>query len=96
MAHGALMLMCPDRWVTGGWTSCSAPCGAGLMTRSVECVHQPSLDSSRTRVLKDQDCQDPKPRPVQACNRFDCAPMWEAGGWGQVRQSTVPAAPEAH
>lgn len=77
----------PDRWVTGDWTSCSATCGVGLMTRSVECVHQPSRDGDRDRVLSDQDCQSPKPGPVQACNRFDCPPTWDPQDWGQVKQS---------
>lgn len=57
------------------------------MTRSVECVHQPTRDRNHTRALKDQDCQNPKPSPVQACNRFDCPPTWEAQDWVQVRES---------
>eukprot|EP00066_Takifugu_rubripes_P015818 XP_011605084.1 PREDICTED: ADAMTS-like protein 1 [Takifugu rubripes] len=78
---------CPPRWVTGEWTSCSATCGVGLMTRSVECVHQPGRDSNRTGVLRDQDCQNLKPSPVQACNRFDCPPMWDPQDWGQCSSS---------
>lgn len=56
------------------------------MTRSVECVHQPTRDRNHTRALRDQDCQNPKPSPVQACNRFDCPPTWEAQDWVQVRE----------
>ncbi|CAF96679.1 unnamed protein product, partial [Tetraodon nigroviridis] len=78
---------CPPRWVTGEWTSCSAPCGVGLMSRSVECVQRPSRDGGRARTLSDQDCRDPKPSPVRACNRSDCAPVWEPGAWGQVKQT---------
>lgn len=55
------------------------------MTRSVECVQQPARDSNRTRALRDQDCQNLKPGPVQACNRFDCPPMWDPQDWGQVK-----------
>lgn len=55
------------------------------MTRSVECVQQPTRDSNRTRALRDQDCQNPKPGPVQACNRFDCPPEWDPQDWGQVK-----------
>ncbi|XP_061816938.1 ADAMTS-like protein 1 isoform X1 [Nerophis lumbriciformis] len=74
---------CPPRWETGQWSSCSASCGVGLMSRTVACTHQPSRDSNRTEVLRDDKCHDPKPRPAQACNRFDCPPMWEAQNWGQ-------------
>lgn len=49
------------------------------------CTHRPSRDSNRTAVLRNEDCSSPKPSPVQACNRFDCPPMWEARDWGQVR-----------
>ncbi|KAK9524659.1 hypothetical protein VZT92_017031 [Zoarces viviparus] len=78
---------CPPRWETGEWSSCSATCGVGLMTRTVACTHRPSRDSNRTEVLRDEDCQSPKPRPVQACNRFDCPPMWDTRDWGQCSQS---------
>uniref|UniRef100_A0A3B4WPA4 PLAC domain-containing protein n=1 Tax=Seriola lalandi dorsalis TaxID=1841481 RepID=A0A3B4WPA4_SERLL len=69
------------------WSSCSATCGVGLMTRTVACTHRPSRDSNRTEVLRDEDCQNPKPSPVQACNRFDCPPMWDTPDWGQCSQS---------
>nr|XP_046236541.1 ADAMTS-like protein 1 isoform X1 [Scatophagus argus] len=78
---------CPPRWETGEWSSCSATCGVGLMTRTVACTHQPSRDSNHTEVLRDEDCQNPKPSPVQACNRFDCPPMWDTRVWGQCSQS---------
>ncbi|XP_026154197.1 ADAMTS-like protein 1 isoform X3 [Mastacembelus armatus] len=78
---------CPPRWETGEWSSCSATCGVGLMTRTVACTHRPSRDSNETEVLRDEDCQNPKPSPVQACNRFDCPPMWDTHDWGKCSQS---------
>lgn len=75
---------CVHRWDAGEWSSCSATCGVGLMTRTVACTHRPSRDSNRTEVLRDEDCQNPKPSPVQACNRFDCPPTWDTPEWGQV------------
>ncbi|KAF3698002.1 ADAMTS-like protein 1 [Channa argus] len=78
---------CPPRWEAGEWSSCSATCGVGLMTRGVACTHRPSRDSNRTEVLTDEHCQNPKPSPVQACNRFDCPPMWDTQDWGQCSQN---------
>nr|XP_057923011.1 ADAMTS-like protein 1 isoform X1 [Doryrhamphus excisus] len=78
---------CPPRWETGQWSSCSASCGVGLMSRTVACTHQPSRDSNSTEILRNDDCHDPKPNPIQACNRFDCPPMWEAQDWGQCSGS---------
>ncbi|KAE8279026.1 ADAMTS-like protein 1 [Larimichthys crocea] len=78
---------CPPRWETGEWSSCSATCGVGLMTRTVVCTHRPTRDSNRTEVLRDGDCQNPKPTPVQACNRFDCPPMWDSRDWGQCSRT---------
>uniref|UniRef100_A0AAV2KJD2 ADAMTS-like protein 1 n=1 Tax=Knipowitschia caucasica TaxID=637954 RepID=A0AAV2KJD2_KNICA len=78
---------CPSRWDTGEWSSCSATCGVGLMTRSVACTRRPSMGSNLTEVLRPEDCPSPKPSPVQACNRFDCPPMWETRDWGKCSQT---------
>uniref|UniRef100_A0A3B3BLI4 Uncharacterized protein n=1 Tax=Oryzias melastigma TaxID=30732 RepID=A0A3B3BLI4_ORYME len=75
------------RWKTGEWSSCSATCGVGLMTRTVACTHRPFADSNRTVILGEEDCHPPKPSPVQACNRFDCPPLWDLHPWGQCSQS---------
>ncbi|XP_068164161.1 ADAMTS-like protein 1 isoform X3 [Antennarius striatus] len=78
---------CPPRWETGAWSSCSATCGVGLMSRTVACAKQPSRNSNRTEILRDEDCLNPKPSPIQACNRFDCPPMWDTRDWGQCSRS---------
>ncbi|XP_053716343.1 ADAMTS-like protein 1 isoform X1 [Synchiropus splendidus] len=74
---------CPPRWVTGSWTSCSASCGIGLMSRSVVC----SRKDIPIEVLAEEACAGPKPVPVQVCNRLDCPPGWEVGDWQQCSQS---------
>ncbi|XP_043953639.1 ADAMTS-like protein 1 isoform X1 [Gambusia affinis] len=79
--------LCPPRWETGQWSSCSATCGVGLMTRTVTCTHRPSPNSNYSAVLKDEMCQKPKPSPFQACNRFDCPPTWDTREWGQCSQT---------
>uniref|UniRef100_A0A3Q2Q1M6 ADAMTS-like protein 1 n=1 Tax=Fundulus heteroclitus TaxID=8078 RepID=A0A3Q2Q1M6_FUNHE len=78
---------CPPRWESREWSSCSATCGVGLMTRTVACTHRPSPDSNYSTVLKDELCQKPKPSPYQACNRFDCPPTWETRDWGQCSRT---------
>ncbi|KAM4714553.1 ADAMTS-like protein 1 isoform 1-T1 [Anableps anableps] len=79
--------LCPPRWETGEWSSCSATCGVGLMTRTITCTHQPYPNSNYSAVLKDEMCQKPKPGPFQACNRFDCPPTWDTHDWGQCSQT---------
>ncbi|XP_049591165.1 ADAMTS-like protein 1 isoform X3 [Syngnathus scovelli] len=74
---------CPPRWEAGGWSQCSASCGVGLMSRTVACARRPSVGSNSTEVLPNENCHDPKPNPIQACNRFDCPPTWETQEWGK-------------
>ncbi|CAL8241804.1 unnamed protein product [Merluccius merluccius] len=78
---------CPPRWQTGAWSSCSATCGVGLMTRTVACTHRPSRTSNQTRAVRDEECPPSKPGPVQACNRFDCPPSWETQEWGKCSRT---------
>ncbi|KAM3857602.1 ADAMTS-like protein 1 [Diretmus argenteus] len=78
---------CPPRWETGEWSSCSASCGVGLMTRTVACTHRPSRDSNHTESVRDEECRTPKPSPLKACNRFDCPPMWDPRDWGKCSHS---------
>uniref|UniRef100_A0A3B5AIQ3 PLAC domain-containing protein n=1 Tax=Stegastes partitus TaxID=144197 RepID=A0A3B5AIQ3_9TELE len=84
---------CFHRWDTGEWSSCSATCGVGLMTRTVACTHRPSRNSNHTAVLKDEDCPKPKPSPTfcpsksptnqQSCSKQDCPPQWVTNDWSQ-------------
>ncbi|KAJ8268917.1 hypothetical protein COCON_G00115240 [Conger conger] len=78
---------CPPRWETAAWSSCSATCGVGLMSRAVSCTHLQSREDNRTVTVSDGKCRLPKPSPVQACNRFDCPPMWELKDWAQCSRS---------
>ncbi|MBN3310221.1 ATL1 protein, partial [Amia calva] len=78
---------CPPRWEAGTWSSCSASCGVGLRSRSVACKHLQSRVNNETVTVSDDKCRLPKPSPVQACNRFDCPPMWEPQGWQRCSRS---------
>ncbi|XP_061524819.1 ADAMTS-like protein 1 isoform X2 [Phycodurus eques] len=74
---------CPPRWEVGEWSHCSASCGVGLMSRTVTCARRTSRDNNSTEILPNENCHDPKPNPIQACNRFDCPPVWETLEWGK-------------
>lgn len=78
---------CPPRWEVEAWSSCSATCGVGLQTRAVTCMVKKSLQSNYTEKVKEEECQLPKPLSVQACNRFDCPPMWHEQQWTQCSQT---------
>uniref|UniRef100_A0A3Q3MYH6 PLAC domain-containing protein n=1 Tax=Labrus bergylta TaxID=56723 RepID=A0A3Q3MYH6_9LABR len=73
--------LCILRWETGEWSSCSATCGVGLMTRTVACTHRPSRDSNHTEAVRDKDCQNPKPSPP--CAKDECQPQWVTTSWSQ-------------
>ncbi|KAK3567378.1 hypothetical protein QTP86_019893, partial [Hemibagrus guttatus] len=74
---------CPPRWGLEAWSSCSATCGVGLQTRAVTCTLKVSAHSNHTERVSDEKCRQPKPSSVQACNRFDCPPMWDPQEWSQ-------------
>uniref|UniRef100_A0A3B4X124 Uncharacterized protein n=1 Tax=Seriola lalandi dorsalis TaxID=1841481 RepID=A0A3B4X124_SERLL len=81
---------CIDRWETGEWSSCSATCGVGLMTRTVACTHRPSRDSNRTEVLRDEDytfCPSKSPANQQPCAKQECPPHWVTTDWSQCSVS---------
>uniref|UniRef100_A0A023EZL6 Putative a disintegrin and metalloproteinase with thrombospondin motifs 9 n=1 Tax=Triatoma infestans TaxID=30076 RepID=A0A023EZL6_TRIIF len=63
------------RWVYGSWSTCSATCGAGMETRSAEC-----MDHSG-RTTNDVVCDKNKKEVVQRpCWLQDC-PKWEPVDW---------------
>ncbi|XP_047676531.1 ADAMTS-like protein 1 isoform X1 [Tachysurus fulvidraco] len=74
---------CPPRWELEAWSSCSATCGVGLQTRAVICTLKVSAHSNHTMRVNGEKCRHPKPSSVQACNRFDCPPMWDPQEWSQ-------------
>ncbi|KAI5104217.1 ADAMTS-like protein 3, partial [Silurus meridionalis] len=78
---------CPPRWELESWSSCSATCGVGLQTRAVTCTLKVNAHTNHTERVKDEKCRQPKPSSVQACNRFDCPPMWDPQQWSQCSQT---------
>nr|XP_033776500.1 ADAMTS-like protein 1 isoform X2 [Geotrypetes seraphini] len=78
---------CPPRWEIEKWNACSLTCGIGLQTRRVFCSQLLSRETNRTEILADELCRQPKPTLVQACNRFDCPPAWQATEWQQCSKT---------
>uniref|UniRef100_A0A3Q4MH58 Uncharacterized protein n=1 Tax=Neolamprologus brichardi TaxID=32507 RepID=A0A3Q4MH58_NEOBR len=74
------------RWESSPWTACSTSCGGGIQSRLVSCVEE-DMQGTITPTEEWKYCQNPKPSPLQACNRFDCPPMWDTHDWGQCSQS---------
>uniref|UniRef100_H2ZL21 Peptidase M12B domain-containing protein n=1 Tax=Ciona savignyi TaxID=51511 RepID=H2ZL21_CIOSA len=67
------------RWRKGVWGACSASCGRGSKTRSVECFN------SNRAVVADAKClaTKPKPRVVRNCVKQRRCPRWRTGKWNQ-------------
>ncbi len=56
-------------WQTSSWGACSASCGPGTQTRTVQCVR-----NETGAVVPDANCgATPKPASSQACNNGACA-----------------------
>ncbi|XP_067873835.1 ADAMTS-like protein 3 isoform X3 [Heterodontus francisci] len=72
---------CPPRWDTRPWRQCSATCGVGIQTRDVFCKRMITHVIEDSIKVADEECSDPKPPELQACNQFDCPPSWHKGEW---------------
>ncbi|XP_029114318.1 papilin isoform X2 [Scleropages formosus] len=74
---------CPQTrsWKMGEWSACSAPCGGGSQTRSVQCISHEGIGS---RVVEDSICASYSSQPVsqQSCNLQPC-PRYSVTRWSQ-------------
>lgn len=59
-------------WVTGDWDACSAVCGGGTQTRTVQCLDEDGNAAS--------NCEGAAPISTRTCNDTPCG-QWEVSDW---------------
>ncbi|CAG0900002.1 unnamed protein product, partial [Darwinula stevensoni] len=72
---------CPPRWSVSTFSPCSKPCGGGVQTRTVECVHEVTRGVRNILTVDPSQCPQPPPPSKQSCNHVDCHPSWIPGEW---------------
>ncbi|XP_065566633.1 protein madd-4-like isoform X2 [Artemia franciscana] len=74
---------CPPRWNISEFSTCNKPCGGGIQTREITCIHEVARGGSNTLPVAAELCPQPAPRSQQFCNMFDCPPAWTTGPWSK-------------
>lgn len=64
-------------WSVGKWPECSAECGGGVWSRSVECV-----ELTTGTPVEPHLCRRSRPNYLEACNTMECG-EWVVGEWGE-------------
>ncbi|KAL1425853.1 hypothetical protein MTO96_018835 [Rhipicephalus appendiculatus] len=77
----ACNLHCTLWWRVGEPSECSARCGNGVRTRSVQCVQR--SDGGQESVVPDSRCEarEPKPLEVEKCGEPCRNFRWDYGDW---------------
>ncbi|CAJ0593718.1 unnamed protein product [Cylicocyclus nassatus] len=80
---------CPPVWQVGPFGPCSVSCGGGTATRSVSCVRPVSRSGGADAhiVLRDIECNLPKPLDTEACSVVACPASWIIGEWSECSAS---------
>ncbi|XP_051776371.1 ADAMTS-like protein 3 isoform X1 [Erpetoichthys calabaricus] len=87
MSRSCSTELCPPRWESTSWNSCSATCGVGIQTRSVTCKRRASFNNEDSVLVPEKECLEAKPAIVQSCNQFDCPPLWQVEEWRECSHS---------
>ncbi|XP_049815817.1 protein madd-4-like [Schistocerca nitens] len=74
---------CPPRWNYSEYQACSKPCGIGIRTREVTCIHEVTRGGSNTIIVPNSMCPQPPPPNRQYCNIVDCPVKWHTGTWSK-------------
>lgn len=80
--HGPVIIC---RWNTSDFTPCASPCGLGIQTREVSCIHEVTRGTGNTVAVPNHMCPQPPPVDRQYCNVWDCPVEWHIGDWGKVQ-----------
>ncbi|XP_063995693.1 protein madd-4 isoform X3 [Diachasmimorpha longicaudata] len=78
---------CTPRWNYSDFSPCSVPCGIGIQTRYVTCIHEVARGAGNTIVVPNHMCQAPPPVDRQHCNVWDCPPEWKPRNWEKCSKS---------
>ncbi|XP_043685807.1 protein madd-4 isoform X2 [Vespula pensylvanica] len=78
---------CPPRWRYSEFLPCMSPCGIGIQTRDVTCIHEVTRGIGNTVTVPNHMCPQPPPADRQYCNVLDCPVKWSAGEWGECSKS---------
>ncbi|KAL4227864.1 hypothetical protein ACF0H5_013302 [Mactra antiquata] len=74
-------VVCPPAWKVSEYDACSAPCGGGRQSRSVECQQITSIGGIKN--VPSYRCPDPIPLSERSCNDIYCQAEWRTGSWGE-------------
>ncbi|BES91442.1 Thrombospondin type 1 domain [Nesidiocoris tenuis] len=74
---------CPPRWNHTEFQACSKPCGMGIQTREVYCIHEVTRGGSNTVIVPGHMCPQPPPPDRQYCNVLDCPINWHSSEWSK-------------
>ncbi|XP_076658795.1 ADAMTS-like no long nerve cord isoform X2 [Halictus rubicundus] len=79
---------CPPRWNLSEFSPCMSPCGLGIQTRDVTCIHEVTRGSTgKTVPVPNKMCPQPPPADRQYCNVWDCPVKWSVGKWGKCSKT---------
>ncbi|XP_046490682.1 protein madd-4 isoform X2 [Neodiprion pinetum] len=78
---------CPPRWNFSDFAPCMSPCGLGIQTRDVTCIHEVARGGANTVHVPNNMCPQPPPPDRQYCNILDCPVKWNIGVWGKCSKT---------
>ncbi|XP_032685179.1 protein madd-4 isoform X3 [Odontomachus brunneus] len=78
---------CPPRWNYSEFSTCMSPCGIGIQTRDVTCIHEVTRGNGKTVPVPNYMCPQPPPADRRYCNVWDCPVKWSTGEWGKCSKS---------
>ncbi|XP_029156420.1 protein madd-4 isoform X2 [Nylanderia fulva] len=78
---------CPPRWNYSEFSTCMSPCGIGIQTRDVTCIHEVTHGTGKAVPVPNYMCPQPPPADRRYCNVWDCPIKWSTGEWGKCSRT---------